>query len=62
MCRTRQLFPVPTKMADAISTEDLPAIKEQWTFISRHFLDPTIAVDSEYIGDEAAFHCYIHKE
>jgi SAM-dependent methyltransferase len=56
----RPLFPVLHKMAEALSTDQLLPIKEEWIATLRQFLEPLVGMDG-YLGqgEEPAFHCYI---
>lgn len=56
----RPLFPVLCKMADAVNTERLPEIKQEWIVTLKQFLDPIVQLDDLLgHGEEPAFHCFI---
>lgn len=56
----RPLFPVLRKMADALTPEQLPGIKQEWIAILKQFLEPLVQMDDRLgQGEEPAFHCYI---
>jgi SAM-dependent methyltransferase len=56
----RPLFPVLRKMIDAIESEKLPDIKQEWINTVRQFLEPIVKMDERLVQDaEHAFHCYI---